>query len=85
MNDKKQIRAWAFYDWANSAYSLVITSAIFPIYYSQIIGDTVEVFGRVFKRGDIAAYSISLSFLIIAFLSPILSGIADSRGNKKAF
>ncbi len=85
MNDKKQIRAWTFYDWANSVYSLVITSAIFPIYYSQVIGDTVCVFGKVFKRGDIAAYSISFSFLIIAFLSPLLSGIADSRGNKKNF
>ncbi len=85
MNDTKQIRAWAFYDWANSAYSLVITSTIFPIYYSVMVAEEVSVFGQLFKRGDIAAYSISLSFLVIAFLSPILSGIADSRGNKKSF
>lgn len=85
MNDKEQIRAWTFYDWANSAYSLVITSTIFPIYYAAMIDPEVEMFGTIVKRGDIAAYSISLSFLIIAFLSPILSGIADSRGNKKSF
>ena len=85
MNDKKQIRAWTFYDWANSAYSLVITSTIFPIYYAAMIDPEVEIFGTLLKRGDVAAYSISLSFLIIAFLSPILSGIADSRGNKKSF
>ncbi len=85
MNDKKQIRAWTFYDWANSAYSLVITSTIFPIYYAAMIPEKVLMFGAELKRGDIAAYSISLSFLIIAFLSPILSGIADSRGNKKSF
>jgi UMF1 family MFS transporter len=85
MNNKKQIRAWTFYDWANSAYSLVITSAIFPIYYASVLPERVEVFGSMFKRGDVAAYAISLSFLIIAFLSPMLSGIADSRGNKKLF
>lgn len=85
MNDKKQIRAWTFYDWANSAYSLVITSTIFPIYYAAMIQPEVEMFGTTLKRGDVAAYAISLSFLIIAFLSPILSGIADSRGNKKSF
>jgi MFS transporter, UMF1 family len=85
MNNKKQIRAWTFYDWANSAYSLVITSAIFPIYYAAVLPEQVQLFGANFKRGDVAAYAISLSFLIIAFLSPMLSGIADSRGNKKNF
>ncbi len=85
MNNKKQIRAWTFYDWANSAYSLVITSAIFPIYYAAVLPEEVNIFGTLMKRGDVAAYSISLSFLIIAILSPVLSGIADSRGNKKSF
>lgn len=85
MNDKKQITAWTFYDWANSAYSLVITSAIFPIYYASVLPEKVEIFGSLLKRGDVAAYTISLSFLIIALLSPMLSGIADSRGNKKSF
>lgn len=85
MNDKKQIRAWTFYDWANSAYSLVITSSIFPIYYSSLLGDEVNIFGQIFKSEDVAAYYISLSFLIISILSPILSGIADNSGKKKRF
>jgi UMF1 family MFS transporter len=35
-NDKKTIRAWTFYDWANSVYPLVISSAIFPIFYEKV-------------------------------------------------
>lgn len=73
------------YDWANSAYSLIITSAIFPAYYSAIAPEKVEFIGRTFDRASLASYSISFSFLVIAILSPILSSIADYKGNKKAF
>ncbi len=82
---KKVINGWAMYDWANSTYSLVITSTIFPAYYTAIAPRQVELFGRTFERSALASFSISLSFLIIAFLSPILSSIADYRGNKKSF
>ncbi len=82
---KKVINAWAMYDWANSSYSLIITSAIFPTYYTAIAPERVHLMGRVFERSSLASYSISLSFLIIAFLSPILSSIADYSGNKKKF
>lgn len=85
LNDKKTIRAWTYYDWANSAYSLVITSAIFPAYYSEIVPPTVTIFGNEILRSSMASFSIAFSFLFIAFLSPILSSIADYRGNKKAF
>lgn len=84
MNDPKIIRAWTFYDWANSAYSLIITSAIFPAYYTQIV-DHVELFGVRLQKSVAASFSISFSFLLIAFLSPILSSVADYNGNKKAF
>lgn len=87
---KKVINGWAMYDWANSAYSLVITSTIFPIYYSSITGneqthDRVSFFGISFINSVLFNYAISFSFLVIAFLSPILSSMADYRGNKKRF
>jgi len=82
---KKVITAWAMYDWANSAYSLIITSAIFPAYYTAIAPPQVTFIGRIYDRSALASYAISFSFLIIAFLSPILSSIADYKGNKKAF
>ena len=82
---KKVINAWAMYDWANSAYSLFITSAIFPAYYTAIAPPQVVFFGRTFERAALASYAISFSFLVIAFLSPILSSIADYKGNKKSF
>jgi len=82
---KKVINAWAMYDWANSSYSLIISSAIFPTYYTSIAPAQVTMLGRTFDRTSLASYSISLSFLIIAILSPILSSMADYQGNKKAF
>lgn len=85
LNNKKIIRAWTFYDWANSAYSLIITSAIFPIYYSSIVPEKILLLNHEVDRSALASYAISLSFLITAFLSPLLSSIADYYGNKKLF
>ena len=85
---KKQQFAWAFYDWANSVYSLVITTAIFPIYFSSVLGETgkVSVFGLQFSdKGILYSYSITASFIIVVLISPILSAIADQIGNKKLF
>lgn len=77
------------YDWANSVYSLVITSTIFPIYYNSITtvngNDMVTFLGLHFKNSALYTFALSFAFLVIALLSPILSGIADSRGNKKSF
>jgi UMF1 family MFS transporter len=86
--DKKLINAWAFYDWANSVYSLVIATAVFPIYYDAVTSDNkgiVHFLGTDFNNSTLLSYSLSFSFLIVAFLSPILSGIADYTGNKKRF
>jgi MFS transporter, UMF1 family len=82
---KKVINGWAMYDWANSAYSLIIVSAIFPAYYTAIAKEKVQFIGRTYNSESLASYAISFSFLVIAFLSPILSSIADYKGNKKAF
>ncbi|MFM9825491.1 MFS transporter [Flavobacterium sp.] len=84
----KLINAWAFYDWANSVYSLVISTAVFPIYYESVTSGNdgkVTFLGTSFLNSSLLSYSLSFSFLIVAFLSPILSGIADYNGNKKRF
>lgn len=84
----KLINAWAFYDWANSVYSLVIATAVFPIYYESVTSENngmVNFLGTTFNNATLLSYSLSFSFLIVAFLSPILSGIADYTGNKKRF
>ena len=86
---KKVINAWAFYDWANSVYNLTITSTIFPIYWSAVSttngSSKVLFFGRSFENTALYSYALSLSFLIVAVISPILSGIADYNGSKKRF
>ena len=85
--DKKLINAWAFYDWANSVYSLVISTAVFPLYYTAVTKDqTVTFLWTDWAHPDsLYSYALPFSFLIVAFLSPILSGIADYTGSKKKF
>ena len=88
MNNKVK-NAWAFYDWANSVYPLVITSTIFPIYYESITrtadSDLVTFLGIQIKNTSLYTYSLSFAYLVIALFSPLLSGIADSGGSKKRF
>ncbi|RLD20077.1 MAG: MFS transporter [Bacteroidetes bacterium] len=89
LNDKKVIRAWCTFDWANSVYSLVITSTIFPIYYSSVTtvngSDIVNFFGLEIVNSVLYSYALSFSFLIIAAFLPLLTGIADYSGKKKTF
>ncbi|MGK9118715.1 MFS transporter [Olivibacter jilunii] len=90
LNDKSTIRAWAMFDWSNSAYNLVITSTIFPAYYTAITttqdkGDQVNFFGFQFINTALANYSLAFAYLIMAIILPVLSAIADNRGNKKSF
>ena len=84
---KKLINAWAFYDWANSVYSLVISSAIFPIYYAALFADNNQInfFGYDVKNTAMISFVTGCAFLVVAFISPLLSGIADFVGNKKNF
>lgn len=93
-NNPKIIRAWAFYDWANSVYPLVITTAIFPIFYQNFAKtllpdgtktDMVEFFGFSFINTELYSYVFSFSYLIVSIISPLLSGIADYTGSKKKF
>ena len=84
---KKLINAWAFYDWANSVYSLVISSAIFPIYYGLIFSEInfISFFGYQIKNTAVISFITAFAFVVVALMSPILSGIADYIGNKKRF
>lgn len=87
--DKKLLNAWAFYDWANSVYALVISSSIFPLYYGSLFRelniDSFDFWGTSIKSESIISYITAIGFLIVCLLSPILSGIADYLGTKKFF
>ena len=87
IGDKKLINSWAFYDWANSVYSLVISTAVFPLFYSGITkGNVISFLGMEWDHPDtLYSYTLSFSFLVVAIMSPILSAIADYTGNKKKF
>ncbi|CAL2107490.1 MFS transporter, UMF1 family [Tenacibaculum sp. 190524A02b] len=87
IGNQKLINGWAFYDWANSVYSLVISTAVFPLYYSGVTeGKSVHFLGMEWEHPDsLYSYALSFSFLVVAFISPILSGIADYTGSKKKF
>ena len=84
---KKVINGWAMYDWANSVYSLVITSSIFPAYYESITsGKKVVFLGHTFSESSaLYDYAVAFSFLVVAVISPVLSSIADAYGTKKKF
>ena len=87
--NSKLLNAWAFYDWANSVYSLVIASAIFPIFYGalfKIKGSLyIDVYGTTLKSTALISFVTAAAFLLVAIISPLLSGIADFVGNKKNF
>ena len=87
--DRKIIRGWVLYDWANSVYQLTIASAIFPVYYNQVTRTgsdfTVEFFGLRIINTVLYSWAIAAAYLLIAALSPLLSSIADYTGRRKAF
>ncbi len=89
---KKVITAWTMYDWANSVYNLVVTSTVFPAYYESMTGDgdpstsdKINFLGFNFDNVALYNYALSFAFLIVAIMSPLLSSIADVKGNKKNF
>lgn len=84
-NDKKTITGWAFYDWANSAFNLVISTAVFPPFFVALAPETFDIFGADLERDSVYSFSISIAYLMIALLLPFLSGIADYSGRRKSF
>ncbi len=85
LNNKRVITGWALFDWANSAYFLVIATAIFPIYYTSVTDDTVRIAGSEIPSSAVFSYAVSFSYIVLALLSPLLSGIADYSGRRKYF
>lgn len=85
LNDPRTMNGWALFDWANSAFALVITTAIFPPYFAAVIDDKFTRAGFEFSDSSWLTITISVSYLIIALLSPLLSGIADAGGRRKSF
>lgn len=81
----KTINAWCSYDIANSVYKLLITTVLFPIYYKAVTNETITFFGTSLNNTVVYDYALAFAFLIIAFVSPLLSGIADYGGHRKRF
>lgn len=89
---KKVVNGWAMYDWANSSYNLVITSTIFPAYFEAVAVDNKQIsktavtfLGRQFENTSLYNYALALAMFLVAIMSPLLSSIADYKGNKKRF
>ena len=85
LNDPKVISGWAMFDWANSAFALTIAVAIFPSYFEGITAHQINPLGISMYNTTLFSLTVATAYLLIAFLSPILSGIADSSGRRKAF
>ncbi len=93
-DNKRITTGWTFYDWANSVYPLVITSSIFPIYWSSVVKtithtdsgkSPINFLGLQVPGSALLTYAISFSFLLIALVSPFLTSLADYSGRKKLF
>ncbi|NOT51983.1 MAG: MFS transporter [Chitinophagaceae bacterium] len=91
---KKVVNGWAMYDWANSVYNLVITTTFFPLYYLGVTGDGNDktktdyidfLWFKNIPNSSLYDYTLAFGFLIVAIMSPVLSSIADYKGNKKSF
>ena len=77
--DRPELRAWAMYDWANSAMVTIIVTSVFPIYFSSVAGAGLRPEVATFRFG--AATTVGM--LIIALLSPLLGAVADLAAVKK--
>lgn len=89
-SNRKTIHSWAMYDWANSVYSLLITSTLFPVYYGEVVknlqgGDLIHFFGFRILNSSLYSFAISAAFLFSAILSPFLSSLSDLQGKRKGY
>ena len=95
-NDPRVLHGWVMYDWANSVYPLVITTTVFPIYFTsqaeraKVATDAggraiVEMFGWQVPATSLLMYAVSAAFVLVAAASPLLTALADASGRKKRF
>ena len=77
----RSIYAWAFYDWANSAYVTTVIAGFFPVFFKEYFSANVDVTVSTAQLG----FANSISSLIIVLMAPLLGAIADIGGLKKRF
>ncbi|HRH36544.1 MAG TPA: MFS transporter, partial [Catalimonadaceae bacterium] len=90
VNNPKIIRAWCLYDWANSVYSLVVTSSLFPVFFGLVAinlkgEDKIFFFGFEVVNTALFSFCVSFSFLIAGISSPFLTAFADLGDYRKKF
>ncbi len=85
LNDKKTIFGWAIFDWANSAYALVVSTAVFPPFFSSLAPEKMDVFGQQIDNTSVYSFSVAFAYLLVALFTPFLSGIADYGGRRASF
>ena len=78
--DKRTVRSWVLYDFANSIFPAVVTTAVFPLFYVNVIVADDGGLGEVWLTR-----AVSLSALVVAITSPLLGAIADRSGVRKKF
>lgn len=80
--DRPEQRAWALYDWANSAFFTVVITAVFPIFFLEVVATDLPED----ERRRVFAWATTASLLVVAVLSPLLGAVADfARLKKKLF
>lgn len=85
-SSRGEIWAWAFYDFANSAYYTSVVSVIFNVYFVQVVASSgLEIAGKLYSGSSLWGFSVSLSMLTIFLVAPVLGAIADFSATKKRF
>lgn len=79
--DRPELRAWAMYDWANSAIYVIIVTAVFPIFFTSVAGAGLTPVVANFRF----SVATTLGLVVIAALAPLLGTVADQRGSKLRF
>ncbi|HSF20017.1 MAG TPA: MFS transporter [Vicinamibacteria bacterium] len=78
---RRELRSWAMYDWANSAFVTTVMGTVLPIYYVTVAGSTLAAEDRTAYWG----YTQSVALVVVALTSPVLGAAADFLGAKKKF
>ncbi|MFK4439482.1 MFS-type transporter involved in bile tolerance (Atg22 family) [Paenibacillus sp. RC21] len=79
--NRKAVRAWITYDWANSGYATTILAAVLPIFYSSVAASTLDAT----TASSYLGYTHAIGMLCVALLSPVLGAVADLTGSKLSF
>ncbi|MEW6368166.1 MAG: MFS transporter [Acidobacteriota bacterium] len=76
---RRELRAWAMYDWANSAFMTTIIAVVFPIYYAEVAADKLAPNAAAFRF----SIATTIALTVVALISPLLGALADYAGIKK--